>query len=92
MSDELDIIDSFSNVTKWEQSTEDFNINYRAGERQNFLLSPYHLEFKSIFQITGIYFITTQETDFILDAEITTIVKIETKGITPKAEQLYNVY
>ncbi|HVX25135.1 MAG TPA: hypothetical protein VHB70_02240 [Parafilimonas sp.] len=89
---ELEIIESNSKIIKWEQLTNDYSLPYRAGEKQSFRLSPYNLEFKSIFEITGIFHVTTIETDFILDTEIRTIAILETGGITPKAEQLYNVY
>ncbi len=90
----MDILDTQPTISKWEQLSDgkEFRTPYSAAEKQTLRLLPFHEKFKTIFEITGIYYVSCEYTDFILDAEVKSVVQLDSKGITPTANELYEVY
>src|SRR5437868_2766116 len=88
----IEILEYKSTITKWEQLTNDFTAPYTVGEKQSFLIKPVNKDNIHVFELTGNYYVSSQDTDFILDTDIKTIAMIETNIKFPTSTELYSVY
>lgn len=80
------------NFKKWEQTTNNFTGNITDGEVQSFLLYPHHPTFKSLLLVTPNIYLTDNDTDFILDVDIDSLVQFDIKGSIPTIEEIYEAY
>ena len=87
----MEIIDIKSEVVKWEQNEGTFDTLVRTGETHNMLLYKHTPIYKSMFTMTGIFYITCPDTDFILDVAIKSHIEFDAGG-KPTTDNLYTAY
>lgn len=87
----MKIIDTKTEIIKWEQNEGVFDRVVTTGETHSLILFKHTPIYKSILTITGIFYVTCPDTDFILDTEVKSSVEFDSGG-KPSINDLYSVY
>ena len=88
----MKILQLQTKITKWEQSSNNYIGKLLDGEDPTFSLSPHHTEHKTLFIAAANIYITNPKTDFILDINIESSVKMDITSDLPTVNELYEAY
>lgn len=87
------ILSKENKIGKWDEfEPQEFNEDYKTGEKHACLLYPYKEGFGRFFVMDGIFNITTLLTNFILDITINSVCTLDCNKNSPTVMYLYNTY
>lgn len=86
----MEVINITSEIINWEQTGDEFEIDFKYGERPGFLIARNLKESRNCIISSDIH-ITTRNTTFLLDVEIVSHIEFKTEK-TPTPEEIYELY